>query len=62
MADVCQKNNIPFVDLLHPTLAAYAKASSPLTINGIHLNDNGNEVVGRLIDRVLFGKVAAGAR
>jgi mercuric reductase len=31
----------PFVDLITPSLAVYAKAPQPLTVNGVHLTDEG---------------------
>jgi putative heme-binding domain-containing protein len=55
MAEIAQAHHIPYVDLFHPTRAAYAKASRPLTINGVHLNEDGNHVLARIIDQGLFG-------
>ncbi|MBY0524974.1 MAG: HEAT repeat domain-containing protein [Gemmataceae bacterium] len=54
MADVANAAGVPFVDLFHPTLDLYAKGDKPLTINGIHLNERGNEAVARIIDRTLY--------
>ncbi|MHB1422711.1 MAG: PVC-type heme-binding CxxCH protein [Gemmataceae bacterium] len=54
MLEVAQKNSVVCVDLFHPTREQYAKSDRPLTINGIHLNEHGNEVVARLIDAALF--------
>jgi putative heme-binding domain-containing protein len=54
MAEVAAKNGIVFVDLFHPTHEQYGKSDKPLTINGIHLNKDGNEVVARIIDGALF--------
>ncbi len=54
MAEVARANKVSFVDLLQPTKELYAKASSPLTINGIHLNEQGNEELARMIDKALF--------
>ncbi len=58
MAEVAKANNVPFVDLFTPTLAYYPKADKPLTINGIHLNEHGDQIVAGIIDEALFGKVA----
>ena len=58
MAEVARANDVPFVDLFHPTLDAYAKASAPLTINGIHLNEHGAEAVARIADQAMFPKDA----
>jgi putative heme-binding domain-containing protein len=54
MAEVAQANGVTFVDLFAPTKAAYAAAKSPLTINGIHLNEAGNRQLAQIIDRALF--------
>ncbi len=56
MADVARANGVAFVDLFHPTHDLYKKAEGPLTINGVHLNDKGNEAVAKIIDRSLFGE------
>jgi len=55
MAEVAKANAVTFVDLLNPTLALYARAARPLTINGIHLNLEGDREVAGVIDRALFG-------
>ena len=54
MAEVANRNGVVFVDLFHPTRELYGKVDKPLTINGIHLNSRGNEVVARIIDAALF--------
>jgi len=46
---------VRFVDLFSPLQAAMAASTRPLTINGIHLNRRGNEVLGRVLDVSLFG-------
>ena len=43
MADVCNTLGVPFVDLFHPSQLLYEKSKSPLTMNGIHLLDHGNQ-------------------
>ncbi len=53
MAEVAKTENVTFVDLFHPTLALYGKGEL-LTINGVHLNEKGNEAVARIIDQALF--------
>jgi lysophospholipase L1-like esterase len=58
MAEVAQAHSVRFVDLFTPTRAAYAAAKSPLTINGVHLNADGNRRVAEIIDRELFGAPA----
>ncbi|HWY87163.1 MAG TPA: GDSL-type esterase/lipase family protein, partial [Gemmataceae bacterium] len=56
MADVARAKNVMFVDLFHPTKDLYSRGQGPLTINGIHLNERGNELVARAIDAALFPK------
>ncbi|HMC63332.1 MAG TPA: PVC-type heme-binding CxxCH protein, partial [Gemmataceae bacterium] len=56
MAEVARGNRVPFVDLFQATRVEYAKESQPLTINGVHLNEHGNWLVARAIDRALFPK------
>jgi putative heme-binding domain-containing protein len=62
MAAVATANNIPFVDLFHPSKELYAKSNRPLTINGIHLNEEGNERIAEAIDRGLFPNAPAPKR
>jgi putative heme-binding domain-containing protein len=54
MAEVARANGVPFVDLFHPTKAAYPNAANPFTINGVHVNQHGDHEVARIIDRALF--------
>jgi putative heme-binding domain-containing protein len=56
MAEVAKNAGVAFVDLYHPTRDQYAKADKPLTINGVHLNERGNEAVAKVIDQALFPK------
>jgi len=55
MADVAKANGVFFVDLFNPAIELYEKAALPLTINGIHLNDQGDRQVSLAIERTLFG-------
>lgn len=59
MAEVAADRKIPFVDLFHPSRDRFAKAKTPLTINGIHPTDDGNRAIAEIIDDALFGKVIA---
>jgi putative heme-binding domain-containing protein len=54
MADVARANNIPFVDLFQISRDLYSRAAQPLTINGIHMNEHGDWLLARGIDRALF--------
>ena len=60
MADVCRAKDVLFVDLFQPTQKLYAAAQKPLTMNGIHLLDHGNQAVAEVIVDKLFGKPAPG--
>ncbi len=58
MQETAAALQVPFVDLFHPTVEAYAKNAQPLTINGVHLNEQGNRVVAQLIRDRLFPSLA----
>jgi hypothetical protein len=49
MAEVARANGVTFVDLFRATQTLYAKAARPLTINGVHLNERGNELLARAV-------------
>src|SRR5439155_14951115 len=51
MADVAKANKVLLVDLFKPARELYAKAAKPLTINGIHLSEQGNRLLAEVIDR-----------
>ncbi|HWA97773.1 MAG TPA: PVC-type heme-binding CxxCH protein [Pirellulales bacterium] len=55
MYEVAKNNEVVFVDLFTPTGERYAKARSPLTINGVHLNEAGDRAVAEIITDALFG-------
>jgi glucose/arabinose dehydrogenase len=46
---------VTFVDLFAPSLKLYAEHKAPLTMQGIHLNSEGNRRISEVIDRALFG-------
>src|SRR5262249_51240827 len=54
MADIAAAHKVVFVDLFRPTSEPYDTKARPLTFNGVHLTENGNHVVARIIDRALF--------
>lgn len=56
MKEVAAEKKVPFVDLYTPTMAQYAKAKEKLTMNGVHLNEEGNRFVAQVIADTLFGK------
>jgi len=53
MQKVAQHEGVAFVDLFGPTKRQFQERDEPLTINGVHLNEAGNRVVGRIIARAL---------
>ena len=55
MAEVAKANDVLFVDLFNPMLKHYAEASKPLTINGVHLTDEGDKALASVIYAALFG-------
>ena len=52
---VAKAQGVTFVDLFTPSARLYASTPAPLTINGVHLNAEGNRQIAQLIDRALFG-------
>jgi putative heme-binding domain-containing protein len=56
MRDVCNSKSVLFVDLFAPSQSLYADASKPLTINGIHLSEDGGRQIAAVIANKLFGK------
>jgi len=61
MREVCAQKNVVFVDLFAPTSQLYSTAEQPLTMNGIHLLEQGNKALASVITSSLFGKDAASA-
>lgn len=59
MAEVAKANDVYFVDLFAPSRQLYATVKAPLTIQGVHLNTEGNRRIAQAIDRALFGGVPA---
>jgi len=55
MAELAGKHGVVFVDLFTPTRQLYETSARPLTINGIHLNDEGYRLLGAMLDVALFG-------
>ncbi len=59
MQETAKEANVVFVDLFHPTLAAYDSHAEPLSINGVHLNEAGHRVVAQIIHQALFADAPA---
>ncbi len=55
MAELARQNGALFVDLFAPTKTLYEAAEHPLTINGIHLSDEGYKKLASVLDEALFG-------
>ena len=55
MAQAAKANGVTFIDLYAPTLDLYDKAGKALTIDCIHLNDDGGKAVAGIIVNDLFG-------
>ena len=53
---VAQDQKVGFVDLFAPTAKAFQSMGEDLTINGIHLNEQGDKLVSSEIFRQLFGQ------
>ena len=58
MAEVAKANAVPFVDLFTPSQQLYSGAARPLTINGIHLTEEGDWQLAPVQFKALFGKDA----
>ncbi len=55
MQEVAEQEGIAFVDLFHTSKNLYEQNRKPLTINGVHLNDEGNRQIAQVIVDDLFG-------
>lgn len=56
IGEIAASRGALFVDLFTATQGLYRKSSEPLTINGVHLNEEGNRQVAEVIARELLGK------
>jgi len=54
--EVAGEKKVAFVDLFSPSKELYAKAKSPLTLNGVHLLAEGNRLLGEVIATAVTGK------
>ncbi|MCA9062418.1 MAG: ThuA domain-containing protein [Planctomycetaceae bacterium] len=55
-AAAAEETGVAFVDLFHPSLDLYGQAEHPLTINGIHLSEDGNRQLAEVITSALSGR------
>src|SRR5262249_8380489 len=58
MAETAKSCGVPFVDLFAPSRRAYANAKEPLTVNGVHLTDEGYRQIAPAMYEALFGRTA----
>ncbi len=61
MRDVCADKEIRFVDLFHPTQRLFRASATPLTMNGIHLLEEGNKALAAIVMLDLFPDSIASA-
>ena len=59
-AAAAKERNLPYVDLYSQSAALYAEQSRPLTINGIHPNSLGNQLLAQHIVSTLMGLKVSG--
>jgi len=62
MAEEARKHGVAFVDLFTPTKQMFEASPQPLTINGIHLNDEGYRLLAHILDTALFGDLPQGIK
>lgn len=55
-ADAAKEAGVSFVDLFHPSQDLFKAAKEPLTINGVHLTEEGNKQLAEVIAKGLLGK------
>ena len=55
-ADAAKEAGVGFVDLFHPSQELFKASKEPLTINGVHLTDEGNRQLAEVIAKALLGK------
>src|SRR6185436_15609677 len=58
MAEVARANQVQFVDLFAASQKAYASTKEPLTINSIHLKDEGYKALAPATFQALFKEEA----
>jgi glucose/arabinose dehydrogenase/lysophospholipase L1-like esterase len=55
MKEAAEKANVLFVDLFTPSKEGMARSQQKWTINGVHLNEYGDEQLARIMEQGLFG-------
>ena len=54
--NAAQEVGVEYVDLFNPTLKLFEQNQNPLTINGAHLNEEGNRLLAQIIAKALLKK------
>ena len=57
--EAAKEAGVAFVDLFHPSLELFKAASTPLTVNGVHLTEEGNRQLAEVIAKALLGKTVS---
>ena len=60
--EAAREAGVAYVDLFSPSQALFKSARTPLTINGVHLTEEGNRQLAEVIARALFGKKVTASR
>ena len=60
--EVAEAKKTGFVDLFEPSKVRYAASEAPLTINGVHLTEEGNRQMAEAIAEQLLGERDSGRR
>src|SRR5699024_4482159 len=55
MAEVARQKKVAFVNLFEGSKALYQQSEEPLTINGVHLGEEGNKQIAQYISEQLLG-------
>lgn len=59
MKEVAETKGVPLVDLFNATKKLYSQYDAALTMNGVHLNTEGNKAIAEVIVGSLFGESSA---
>lgn len=62
MERVAKKHGLTYVDLFHPTLAAYGRTKTAYTVNGFAPSEHGYREIAKLLADGLYGKAARAAK
>ena len=56
---VADKTGVPYIDLFNPSKKIFANSDKRLTLNGVHLNDDGYKALAPVFIKALLGSQAA---